>query len=216
MVSNDRREFQRLRLAKPILALMDGQSALILDIGVAGAFLEHYGALESGDRFRLVFRWRGQDVTFECEVARSAVVRSPGGDGQSVVSHSGVRFVEAVGDSQDRLQDMMATFVGKVLAAQKANASGTVDIAGDAILGQLGEARRLRSRGYLSYRQKGNAWWRVPTDSPEQPADGFTVAAYEDEEELEMLCRTYEQADEEGRNLIRLVAELSALSVKNR
>ena len=41
MVANDRREFQRLRLAKPILALMDGQSALILDIGIAGAYIEH-------------------------------------------------------------------------------------------------------------------------------------------------------------------------------
>jgi len=195
---------------------MDGQSALILDIGVAGAFLEHYGALESGHQFRLSFRWRGQDVEFVCEVARSAIVRSPGGDGQSVVSHSGVRFVESIGDSQDRLQDMMATFVGKVLAAQKANATGTVDVAGDAILGQLGEARRLRSRGYVSYRLQNHSWWRVPTDSPEQPPDGFTVAAYEDEEELETLCRTYEQTDEEGRRLIRLVAELSAMSVRNR
>jgi hypothetical protein len=216
MVSNDRREFQRLRLAKPILALMDGQSALILDIGVAGAFLEHYGALNAGHRFQLVFRWQGQDVEFQCEVARSAVVRSPGGDGHNVVSHSGVRFLEAIGESQDRLQDMMATFVGKVLAAQKANASGTVDVAGDAILGQLGEARRLRSRGYVSYRLTSDAWSRLPTDSPQQPPDGFTVAAYEDEEELETLCRTYEQADEEGRDLIRLVAELSAMSVKRR
>jgi len=110
----------------------------------------------------------------------------------------------------------MATFVGKVLAAQKANATGTVDVAGDAILGQLGEARRLRSRGYVSYRLQNHSWWRVPTDSPEQPPDGFTVAAYEDEEELETLCRTYEQTDEEGRRLIRLVAELSAMSVRNR
>jgi len=34
MVTNDRREFQRLRLAKPILAQLDSQNALILDIGV--------------------------------------------------------------------------------------------------------------------------------------------------------------------------------------
>lgn len=193
---------------------MDGQSALVLDIGVAGAFLEHYGALESGHRFRLSFRWRGQDVEFVCEVARTAIVRSPGGDGQSLVSHSGVRFVEAIGDSQERLQDMMATFVGKVLAAQKANATGVREA--DPILGQLGEARRLRSRGYVSYRLNNNTWYSVPTDSPAQPPDGFTVAAYEDEEELETLCRTYEQSDEEGRRLIRLVAELSVLSVRHR
>ncbi len=104
----------------------------------------------------------------------------------------------------------MATFVGRVLAAQKANASGqNRGIDGDATLAQLGEARRSRSRGYISYRLKGGSWWRVPTDSPDQPADGFTVASHEDEEELETLCRTYETADEEGQRLIRLVAELS-------
>jgi hypothetical protein len=52
------------------------------------------------------------------------------------------------------------------------------------------------------------------TDSPEQPNNGFTVAAYEDDEELESLCQAYEIADEEGRRLIQLVAELSARTVK--
>ncbi|MBV9493336.1 MAG: hypothetical protein JOZ54_03770 [Acidobacteria bacterium] len=217
MGSDDRREFQRLRLAKPILGLMNGQSALVLDIGVAGAFLEHYGTMTEGDRFTLSFRWKGQDVEFLCEVARSAIVRTPGGDGQSSVSHSGVRFVDAMGESRERLQDMMATFVGKVLAAQKANATGVMTSgSGDEILAQLGEARRLRSRGFVSYRLKGDGWWRVPTSSPQQPPDGFTVAAYEDEEELETLCRAYEASDEEGRRLIRLVSELSALSVRKR
>src|SRR5438477_1442086 len=42
MVANDRREFQRLRLAKPILGLLNGQNALILDVGISGAFIEHY------------------------------------------------------------------------------------------------------------------------------------------------------------------------------
>ena len=52
------------------------------------------------------------------------------------------------------------------------------------------------------------------TDSPEQPSNGFTVAGYEDDEELESLCQAYQIADEEGRRLIKLVAELSARTVK--
>jgi len=216
MVGSDRREFQRLRLAKPILALMDGQSALILDIGVSGAFLEHYGEVASGKRFHLLFRWQGHDVEFVSEVARSTVVRSPGGDGRSLVSHTGVRFAESIGDSERHLQDMMATFVGRVLAAQKANASGENrgGIDGDATLAQLGEARRSRSRGYIRYQLQGKAWKRSITESPEQLDDGFTVAAFEDEEELETLCRAYEVGDEEARSLIRLVAELSVRGSK--
>ena len=207
----DRREFQRLRLAKPILALLDGQNALILDIGVGGVFVEHYGTFEPGQRFRLLFRWKSEDVEYLCQVRRSAVAR---GSGEATVSHTGARFVEPIGTSDERLQDMMATFVGRVLAAQKMNATGETADENDLTLVQLGAARRARARGYVLYRYANGKWVRELTDSPEQPAYGFTVAAYEDEEELETLCRAWEIADDEGRRLIRLVAELSARSVK--
>lgn len=211
MVADDRREFQRLRLAKPILALMDGQNALILDIGVGGAFIEHYGSLPRGAKLKLTFRWQGADIEFLCQVRRSRVVRS-GGDNMSVVSHSGVQFVEAAGDSAMRLNDMMATFVGRVLAAQRANASGKPDGAESLALSQLGGARRARSRGWVSFRLINGLWHRQLAASPAQPPDGFTVAAYEDEDELASLCETYLAADDEGRRLIRLLAELSARS----
>lgn len=216
MSESDRRGFQRLRLSKPILAVMNEQNALILDIGVSGAYVEHYGEVQPGAQFRLGFRWHGEDIEYLAEVARSRVIRTPGGDGQSLVSHTGFRFLEASGDSASRLQDMMATFVGRVLAAQKANAAAAEDANGEgaSILAQLGEARRLRSRGFVVYRFRAGKWSREATSDARQPQDGFTVAAHEDEEELETLCRTYESADEEGRNLIRLVAELSALSVR--
>lgn len=208
MVASDRREFQRLRLAKPILALMDGQNALILDIGVGGAYIEHYGALPEGARFKLLFRWQRNDVEFLCEARRSRVVRT-GGDQMSVVSHTGVRFLEATGDADARLNDMMATFVGRVLAAQRANASGKDD--GESLsLTQLGGARRARSRGWVSFRLVNGLWRRELAAAPTQPPDGFTVAAYEDDDEVATLCETYEAADEEGRRLIRLLAELSA------
>ena len=210
-MTDERRNFQRLRLAKPILSVMNGHNALILDIGITGALVEHYGDAQPGQRFQLIFRWKGSDVEFVAEVARTMIVRAPGGDGKSTVSHTGVHFVEAVGDSRDRLQDLMATFVGRVLVAQKANAAG--DTAGTTILQELGGARRMRNRGYVTYLLKGDRWLRVSVSSPKQPpGEGFTVAAHEDEEEVEVLCKTYEHSDAEGRRLIRLVAELSAMS----
>jgi hypothetical protein len=213
MLQHDRREFQRLKLAKPILAMMDSANALILDIGMAGAYLEHYGVTEPGKTFHLTFRWQGADVEFVCEVVRTSVIRQPAGDGKSQLSHTGVHFTEAVGDATTRLQDLIATFVGRILAAQRANAAGDDDyVQSGTILESLGAARRKRSRGFVSYRLRDARWWRVPTDSPVQPEDGFTVADWEDEVELETLCRTYESSDDEGRQLIRLVAELSVNS----
>lgn len=210
MQGSERREFQRLKLSKPILATMRGANALLLDVGLAGAFLEHYGTAEPGERFTLVFRWQGADVEFLCEAVRSSVVRDPGGDGQSIVSHTGVRFVEGAADADARLQDLITTFIGHIFAAQKANAAGEKgESAGATILARLGEARRMRSRGYISYHFKDETWWRVPTAVAKQPPDGFTVGTHEDEEEIETLCRTYENADEEARDLIRMIAELS-------
>ncbi|PYQ62826.1 MAG: hypothetical protein DMF58_00555 [Acidobacteria bacterium] len=210
MAPSDRREFQRLRLAKPILALFDGQNALILDIGISGAFIEHYGQSKSGDRLKLLFRWKGTDVEFVAEIAHTVVVRKAA---NAVVSHSGVRFVQAIGDAEARLNDMMATFVGKILAAQKANAGATESAASSALV-DLGGARRSRTRGYTTYRLQNGTWSSEPSDLPTQPLNGFTVAAYEDEQELQALCRAWEVADSEGRRLIRLVAELSARTVK--
>lgn len=210
----DRREFQRLKLSKPILALMDDANALVLDIGMAGAFLEHYGIVEPGSRFSLKFRWQSEEIEFLCEVVRTNVVRQPGGDGQSAVSHTGVQFVEQTVTSAARLHELMSSFVQRILEAQRANAAGenAPTSAGAIILANLGAARRKRTKGFVSYRLRDGKWWRVPTDSPRQPEDGFTVPAWEDESELEMLCRTYVETDDEGRRLIRLVAELSATS----
>lgn len=210
MSPNDRREFQRLNLAKPILALLDGQNALILDIGIGGALVEHYGQPALGDRMTLLFRWKSGDVAFVGEAKRTVVVRKTA---NSVVSHTGLQFVEPQGDAEALLNDMIGTFVGKILAAQKANA-GATEPAGAGALVDLGGARRSRTRGFITYRQQSGKWTREMTDVPVQPFNGFTVAAYEDEEELESLCRTWEAADLEGRRLIRLVAELSARAVK--
>ncbi len=213
MTSNDRREFQRLHLAKPILAQLGDGSALILDIGVGGALVEHHGHLEAGDQMRLQFRWKGEDVSFECVVIRSRVVRDRPGL-ETVRSHTGLRFLEARGRSEEHLNDMMATFVGRVLSAQRANASGAGGGPDALTLAQLGAARRARSEGWLTYRWADGDWTITPSASPLQPEDGFTVAAYEDEDELRELCETYETANDEGRRLIRLVAELSAKNVK--
>jgi hypothetical protein len=209
MLPEDRRQFQRLRLSKPILAIARGNNVLVLDLGIAGAFIEHYGTAATGERFRLTFRWQGDDIEFECEVVRSVVVRAADAGGYSV-SHTGVRFLEPVGDSAERLKDFIATFIGHVLAAQKANAAGEITPSAT-MLEQLGHARRMRTSGFLSYRLKDGKWWCIPTHSAKQPSDGFTVAAYEDEEEVQTLCETYERADDEGRRLIRMVAELSAM-----
>jgi hypothetical protein len=215
MTSNDRREFRRLKLARPLMALLDGANALILDIGIAGALVEHYGHLRPGTHARLTFRWQGSDVEFRCVATRSTVVREKE-HARAVVSQTALQFEEGIADAEERLRELMATFVGRILAAQKANASGSDEDHGDLLLPKIGEALRSRTTAFMSYRYDGRGWSRSRTTSPAQPPDGFTVAGYEDEEELEVLCRTYERADAAGRQMIRVIAELSAMTVNGR
>src|SRR5207302_7478756 len=138
-----------------------------------------------GDRQRLLFRWKGTDVQFVAEVRRTTIIRKTA---NAVVSHSGMSFIESFGDAEARLNDMMATFVGKMLAAQKANA-GATEAEASVTLVDLGGARRSRTRGYVTYRLQNGTWARELSETPTQPLNGFTVAGYEDEDELESLCR---------------------------
>jgi hypothetical protein len=218
VIENERREYQRLRLIQPVEALFDDYTGLILDLGITGALVEHYGELTRGTQITLRFHWKGYALEFSSSAMRSIVLRPASATGTRPLSQTGLRFDSAKGDSEEHLREMLATLVGKVIAAQRANARGDFGhdlIEGQSILADLGQARRGRSRAYTSYRLRGSSWWRFPTDSPVQPLDGFTVADYEDEEELATLCRAYEKCDEEGRRLIRLIGELSAQTVKN-
>jgi hypothetical protein len=211
----DRREFQRLKLLKPILGTVDGQGALILDIGVGGAFIEHYGQATQGDQFRLGFVSEGSSVEFVCEVRRSIIVRLASDD--SKVSHTGARFVQPIGDSEALLETMIASFISRILEAQRANARGERGLShGEAILARLGDAQRMRARGCVTHSFVDGKWIAIRGDSPNQPDDGFTVAAFEDEEETQMLRNAYETADADGRRLIRLIADLSAHAARRR
>ena len=211
MAAGNQRSSQRLRLAKPLLGMLGSDNVLILDIGMGGALIEHHGPLAATPPVRLLFRWKTEDVEFTATPQKSEVIR---GDGAASISHTEISFLAPVGNSEGALGDMMATLVGEVLAAQRLNASGDRTDGGD-FLSTLGNARRSRSRGYVTYRLDGDGnWMRSSTRSPQQPDNGFTVAQYEDDEDLRVLCRAWEMGDAEARQLIRLVAEMSARTVR--
>ena len=44
---------------------------------------------------------------------------------------------------------------------------------------------------------------------PDQPEDGFTVSTNETQEQIDLLCNTYETGDDEAKRMTRMIAELS-------
>jgi len=192
---DERREFQRLLLSPATPATLGADEVAIVEIGVLGARVRHATPLSS-DRGELRFESNGASVTMRCEVVRTLTHDE---------LESGLRFVAAIGDSGDRLRDMLADLVTRELEERRdaTNAKFVrTPIDGDKTV-------RGKDAGFLCFRLEGNVWTKRRVFLPEQPSSGFTVARGEDGDEMQRLCSVYQASDEEGRRLIRLFAELS-------
>ncbi|MEO8032836.1 MAG: PilZ domain-containing protein [Acidobacteriota bacterium] len=195
-MSEERRQFQRVNLSKPLDGWFGDFAVRLLDISVTGALVEHDEDIDLGARALLRFYWRNEEVEVTAETIREL-------DG-----HAALRFL----DRSETLLALLADAARELLVAQEANATGDRErnlIDGDATLTAASEAGRLRMRGFLIWTLADGAWSRRASLLPEQPADGFTLSAAEDPEQVELLCRTYESGDEESRRMTRLLAELS-------
>lgn len=209
-IRDERREFQRLDLERPIVGRFGATNILIVNIGVAGALLEHHAEVGVGEQRRLVFQWANYEIQLNSEVVRSTVERFTGaGDKKTPLYRTGVKFLEAFGESDDWLRQMIGFYVTRALEIQKANARGVPfdeasfpDPSMKKVIGVRADAQ-----GYICCRLDGDGWTRVATLKAAQPLDGFTVSATEPN--IAMLCESYEETGQEGRDLIRMLAELS-------
>jgi hypothetical protein len=193
-VSDERRTFQRLNLTRAIEGSFGQRSVRIADVSASGAQLIVAPPLDAGTRARLRFVWRGVEVDVMAEVIRND-------DGRA-----GVQFVEA----NDALRNLLAASVMEILQAQEANAAGDRAlnvIGGDETLTAASEI--ALSDAFLSFRLGDDGWKRRRSLLPDQPEDGFTIRASVPQDEVDLLCRTYEAGDAESRRLTRMMAELS-------
>jgi len=197
LVGEERREFQRLRIDPPVSGRLANLDVSILEMGVLGARVQHADPIDAGSG-ELHFSFDGKEIALRCEVVRT--ITSDG------LHYSGVRFVAAVGESGDHLRDMLGKLVARELEARrdlpKSPAPDQSDVDGDKTV-------RGKDASFLCYRLENGRWRKQRAFLPEQPATGFTVAQWVDGAEVRRLCQVYEAADEEGRRLIRLFAELS-------
>jgi len=193
----ERREFQRLHLNHSIPGTLAGIPVKIVEVGILGARLHHIDELR-GEYTELHFQNGGHEIAMKCEIVRAnADTRNSGRE-------SAVRFLAAIGESGDRLRDLLAGLVMRELDFRRTH-PGSVEV--ETVDGD--KTVRGSDAGFLCYRFENSVWVRRRVFLPEQPAVGFTVARTENNSEMQRLCRVYEASDEEGRRLIRLFAELS-------
>lgn len=198
MVEPERREFQRLHLTKPLEGWFGQIPVRLMDVSAIGALMEHEEGIAVGTTALLRFSWRGNHLILNAEVVR-------GGDGQS-----GLFFL----DASPLLRELIAQSATEVLRAQQANLDGQreLNVVGDETL--TAASAGLRGKGYVTYTFDNGTWTQRKSLLPDQPPNGFTVPAGESQEQIDMLCMTYQNGNEQSRSMTRLLAELSVANAR--
>ena len=192
-MSDERRAYQRLTLVEPLDGWFGDFSVRLVDVSASGAQVEHDEPIPSGARALLRFYWRGDEVEILAETARHIHT-----------NRLGVRFLE----ESETLRTHIAVSAAEVLRALEANARGERDanVVGDET---LTSAWQTHATGYIRWELEDGHWTPHHALVADQPENGFTIAASEAEEQVELLRRTYESGDGEARRLTRMLAELS-------
>jgi len=190
-----------LRLAKPIAARLGSDGVLVLDLGATGALLSGRGQFTAGTEHVLSFADAGLRVQLRCLITGvEDHLLTPDRDLL-------VRFLEP----NEALRSFIAGYQEQVRLAAEANARGEIAenvIDGDRTLSDLGSAMRSNP-AFTRCRFDGAKWTRERTPDRDQPHDGFTIAAYEPDDQITLLQQAYEESDDDGRRLLREFAAAS-------
>jgi PilZ domain len=196
------RQFERIHFEHPIPGRLGDAPVRVLDLAIGGARLLGSTKVVPGQPRELKIEWQGQTIHLKCVVTRCILQTFASEKDQVSTYDIGLRISEAVGQSDRVMREMVATFVMKALDEQRANWEGVPPVG--PYVHVEGKTNRYRRCELL------NGEWKITsTTRPEQPLTGFTVSAEVAPHYIDMLCKTYEATDDEGRRLTRILAELS-------
>jgi len=203
--NEDRRQYQRVKLTRAAPCQIDDRGGFVFDVSLTGALVAHEerdAATRLQGEVKVSWEWEGQPLSFIAQIVRSDLERRETRQGIRRIRRLGISFVRPLGASDQVLQEIIMAHVERALDEQKANARGIPAIAPSSV--QTGGGLK----GYLICRYRRGRWTRSESESSEQPPDGFTISVSESHQ-ASLLCESYEEADEEGRKMIRQMAEIS-------
>ena len=198
-MNDERRQFQRLTLSAPLDGWFGDYPVQLVDVSATGALVEHDDHIEEASRALLRFFWRGTEVEITAETVRREDNRT------------GLHFTE----ENETLRDLIATSATELLLALEANARGdrAANVVGEET---ITSAWASKSIGFVRWILTPEGKWRSERSLlPDQPEDGFTIAASEADHQVALLRNTYESGNEESRRLTRMFAELSVAATAN-
>ena len=197
MSGAERREFQRLRLREPIPARFGETAVMLVELGVLGGRAELSERIATGSS--AVFSVDTLSLRFD-----AAVVYEGEGSAMSAFPWQiGLRFISAFEKSDVRLRETLTR-----LASEELEQVRRFPLPAAAGSFNPEETAMRMPAPFVSYRFDHGSWNRRGVFVPAQPENGFTVPDAMSSDEIRPLCASYEEADDEGRRLIRLFAEL--------
>jgi hypothetical protein len=216
--TRERRQHQRLQFEQPLPAHFDTLEVHLADLSLRGARIIHAHPLKAGRGGQLRFHWLGHDVAIRTEIVRCRIDRMADARSENVYS-SGLSYVDPR-TKGDPLRELVEEHVVQAVREQIANLRGKFIPLGErttlfrstdrlSVLPSPGASGGRLRTSYLNCSLTGKGWRKVATSERAQPPEGFTVSALEDTDHVELLCRTYQKADEQDRRLIRMLAEIS-------
>ena len=191
------RQTPRVILRKPLEGFFDNVSVLVVELGLGGAKFEHPQRIDIGRKGLFVCgAFRG-----EASVRHSVMLPADGG----VVYHIGISFHGLAAAQNQQLINLLLAEAQDQVAEWESNLSGTSTWL------PKPSRRSAVSLSFLSLHLTNEGWQRHPTSDPNQPIDGITVPGDTPEEDLAVLCRTFEGADHATRELLRRMATVTIL-----
>jgi len=164
-----------------IPARIAGGDGVVIELGASHARIRHGNPLRAGVETTLVFDWGASWFA-----ATARVVSTGAGESE-------LHFIRVPPNAQETLDAAVQTLKDERLR------QSVGDIIGDAI--------ESRSDELLRYRFIAGKWIvRTAKAAEQQPVDGFLVPAALDEADRKRLCAGYEQLDNDGRQMLRLLA----------
>lgn len=200
-----KRRYERVKLLKPLPATVSGRRAYIIDLSVAGFSVVHQESIGPiGDEPLLSFEWEGRRISVRCTIARSGVERA-GTATSPTLYQSGLEISEVAQEGKTALRELVHAYVERALDEQKANARGIPPVA-------VQYQQTATATEFVRHEYASGKWSKRRTRDRDQPLNGFTVAADQPDEEVELLRQAWVKGDRAMREIIRQTAELSIAS----
>ena len=174
----------------------------VRDVSLNGARVVGEARFGPGTEHNLKFVWNDCPIELTVTVVRCTLHSFAKAPGEKSTYATGLRIRETIGKADRYLREMIASYVIRALEEQKANARG---------LPPLGPYAYVEGKGDRFRRCElvDGKWRRSETTRSDQPPDGFTVSSDVKPYYVDLLCETYQMADEEGRMLTQTLAQLS-------